>query len=95
MGDALGGLQGGEGRRGKVPHLVAGEESAKVEWCGGEAVGDEPLAHLADHVHIVVDGGDNEVGDLYPDACIAHGEDGVEDNRKMASADALVDVIAE
>ena len=95
MGDALGGLQGGEGRRGKVPHLVAGEESAKVEWCGGEAIGDEPLAHLANHVHIIVDGGNDEICQFNPHTCIPHGEYGVEDGGEMATTDPSVDVVAE
>jgi hypothetical protein len=65
-----------------------------VEWSVGKTMGNEPLAHLADHVHVVVDGGDDEVGDLYPYTCLLHGEDGVEDGLQMATTDALVDVVA-
>jgi hypothetical protein len=43
-----------------------------------KAVTDEPLAHLADYGHIVVDARDDEVGEFNPDTRLFHGEDGVE-----------------
>lgn len=78
-GDLLGRLEGLNGGGEDVLHLIAGEKTAEVEWGIGEVVGDEPLTHLADHGHIVVDARDDEVGDFHPDASLLHGEDGVED----------------
>ena len=77
-GGLLGGLEGLDGRGRDILHLVAGEETAEVERRFGEAVGDEPLAHLTDHAHIVVDARDDEVGEFEPHARLFHGEDGVE-----------------
>ena len=94
-GDALGGAEGGERRRRGVGETVAGEETGEVEWGVGQVVVDEPTAHLADHIEIVGELGDDEIGELDPDAGIAHGEDGVEDGLQVAPANALVDIIAE
>ena len=53
-----------------------------------------PTAHLANHAHIIVDAGDDKVGELYPYAGITHGEDGVEHGLEVSAADTLVDIIA-
>ena len=79
----------------KVVHLIAREESRKMEWGVSKTMGNEPLAHLADHIHIVVDARDHEVGDFYPHTCLLRGEDSVEHRLQMATTDALVDIVAE
>ena len=79
----------------KVVHLITGEETREVEWGLGKTMGDEPLAHLADHGQIVVDARDDEVGEFYPYACLFHGEDGIEHRLQMTTTDALVDIVAE
>ena len=84
-----------EGCRRDVLHLVAGKEAAEVEWGFGEVVVSEPTAHLADHLQLVVDARNQEVGEFYPHAGIAHGEDGVEDGLEVAAADFPVDVVVE
>ena len=94
-GDALGGAEGGERCWRSVGETVAGEETGEVEWGVGQVVVDEPTAHLADHVEIVGELGNDEVGELDPDAGIAHGEDGVEDGLQTAAADTTVEVVAE
>ena len=94
-GDALGGAEGGERRWWGVGKTVAGEETGEVEWGVGQVVVDEPTAHLADHIEIVGELGDDEVGELDPDAGVAHGEDGVEDGLQTATADTTVEVVAE
>ena len=66
-----------------------------MEWGVGKVVVDEPTTHLADHVHVVIDTRNDEVGDLDPHTGIAHGEDGVENGLQMSAADTLVDGIAE
>ena len=76
-------------------HLVAREEPAEMERVSCEAVVLQPAAHAPDHVHVVVDAGDDEVGDLYPDTRLVHGQDGVEHRLQVAAADALVDIVAE
>ena len=95
QGDTLGGAERGEGRWRRVEEAVAGEEAGEVEWGVGQLVVDEPSAHFADHIGVVVDIGDDEVGELDPHTGIAHGEDGVEHGLQMAAADALVDGVAE
>ena len=79
----------------KVLHLIAGEKTREMERGVGKVIGNEPLAHLTDHVHIVVDSRDNKVGELYPHASPLHGEDGVEDGLQMTTTDPLVDIVAE
>lgn len=76
-------------------HLIARKETAEMERGGSEAIVDEPTAHLANHVHIVVDGGDDEVREFYPDAGIPHGKDGVEDWLQMATTEMLINRVAE
>ena len=95
LSDVLSRLECLEGRGWNVLHFVAREEAAEMEWGGGEVVVGKPTAHLANHVHIVVDGWNDEVGDFYPYTCIAHGEDGVEDRLEMPATDALIDGVAE
>ena len=95
LGDALGGAKGLERCRRDILEFVAGKETTKVEWGVGEMIVDEPATHLTDHGEVVVNSRDDEVGDLDPDACIAHGEDGVEDGLQMAATDTMVDVVAE
>ena len=94
-GDLLGGLEGMAGGGRDVLHLEAGEETAEMEGRFCEAVVNEPLAHPTDHVHIVVDGRNDEVRQFDPHARIAHGEDGVEHGGEVAATDLLVDVVAE
>ena len=77
-GDLLGCLEGMDGGGRNILHLLAGKETAEVEGRLCEAVADEPLAHLADHGHIIVDARDDEVGEFDPYARLFHGEDGVE-----------------
>ena len=89
-----GSAEGMDGCGLKVLHLIAGEETREVEWGVGKAVLLEPAAHLTDHVHIVVDGGNDEVGELYPHASPFHGKDSVEDRLQMATTDPMVDVVA-
>ena len=95
LGDALGGAERGERCGLGVEKTVAGEEAGEVEWGVGELVVDEPTAHLADHLEIVGELGDDEVGNLDPHACLLHGEDGVEDRLQMAATDTMVEVVAE
>ena len=95
LGDALGGAEGGERRGRRVEETVAGEETGEVEWGVGQLVVDKPTAHRTDHAEIVVDVGDDEVGELDPDTGVAHGEDGVEDGLQTAAADTTVEVVAE
>ena len=94
-GDALGGAEGGERRGRRVEKTVAGEETGEVEWGVGQLVVDKPTAHRTDHAEIVVDVGDDEVGELDPDTGLLHGEDGVEHGLQTAAADTTVDVVAE
>ena len=69
-------------RRGRqILHLIAREEPTEMEGSVGKSVFDEPATHATYHVHIVVDAGDDEVGQLYPHTGITHGQDGVEDSR--------------
>ena len=95
LSDALGGAERGGRRLWCVEKTVAGEETREVKWGIGQLVVDEPTAHLADHVHIIVDIRDDKVGDLDPHASLLHGEDGVEDGLQMAAADTMVDIVAE
>ena len=95
LGDALGGAERGERCGLGVGKTIAGEEAGEVEWGIGQLVVDEPTAHLADHIEIVGELGDDEVGELDPDAGVAHGEDGVEDGLQTAAADTTVEVVAE
>ena len=66
-----------------------------MEWYFSEVILPEPTAHPTDHLHVVVDTWDDEVGEFYPDAGLLHGKDSVEYGLKMASADAAIDVVAE
>ena len=95
LGDALSGAEGGERGWWRVGEFVAGEEATEMKGSVGKVVVGEPTAHLADHVHIVIDAGNDEVGELDPDAGLLHGEDGVEDGLQMAAADTMVDIVAE
>ena len=95
LSNLLGSTEGMDGCGLKVVHLIAREESRKMEWGVRKTMGNEPLAHLTDHVHIVVDSWDNEVGEFYPHASLLHGEDGVEDGLQMTTTDPLVDIVAE
>ena len=88
-------LQGMKGCGWQMLHLVAGEETAEVQGLVGKVVVDYPTAHAANHLHVVVDGGNEEVGEFYPYACIAHRKNGVEYGLQMAAADALIDVVTE
>jgi len=94
-GGLLGGFEGLDGRGRDILHLVAGEETAEMERSICEAVADEPLTHLTDHAHIVVDARDDEVGEFDPHARLFHGEDGVEHWLQVPPADMLVDRVAE
>ena len=93
--DLSGGTECMDGRWGNVLHLKAGEEAAEVERGIGKTVIDEPAAHLTNHIHIIIDTRDDEVGEFYPDSGIAHGKDGVEHGLQVSAADAPVDVVAE
>ena len=95
LSNLLGSTEGMDGCGLKVVHLIAREESRKMEWGVSKTMGNEPLAHLANHIHIVVDARNHEVGDFYPHTCLFHGEDGVEHRLQMATTDALVDIVAE
>jgi hypothetical protein len=66
-----------------------------VEWYLSEVVLSEPTAHPMNHLHVVVDAWDDEVGEFYPDVGLLHGKDSVENGLQMASADAAIDVVAE
>lgn len=94
-GDALSCFQGGKGCRRQVLHPVAWEEPAEMERCVGQTMSHQPLTHLPDHIHIVVNGRNEEVGQFYPHPCLLHGKDGVEHWGEMTSTDSLVDLIAE
>ena len=76
-------------------HLITWKETAEVQGMVGKAVVSYPTAHFANHLHVVVDVGDDKVGEFYPYTSITHGEDGVEHGLQVAPADALVDVVAE
>ena len=88
-------LKGMDGSRRNVLHSIAWEEAAEVQGMVGKAVVSYPTAHFANHLHVVVDVGDDKVGEFYPHPGITHGEDGVEDGLQMTAADALIDVVAE
>jgi hypothetical protein len=94
-GDTLGCFQGGKGCGRQVLHLIAWEEPAEMERCMAQTMSHQPLTHLPNHIHIVVNGGNEEVGQFYPHASLLHGEDGVEHWGEMPSTDSLVDLIAE
>lgn len=94
-GDALGCFQGGKGCRRQILHPIAWEESAEMEGCVGQTMSHQPLTHLPDHLPVVVNGGNEEVGQFYPHPILLHGEDGVEHRGEMTSTDSLVDLIAE
>ena len=76
-------------------HAVSGEETVEVEGHVGKAIVHEPAAHAAYHVHVIVDSGDDEIGEFYPHACVVHSKDGVEHDGEVTATDALVDVVAE
>ena len=95
LSDALGGAERGGRRLWCVEKTVAGEETGEVEWGIGQLVVNEPTAYLADHVHVVVDIRDDEVGNFDPHASLLHGEDGVEDGLQTSAADTMVDIVAE
>ena len=79
----------------QVVHLIAGKETAEVQGLVGKVVVDYPTAHATNHLHVVVDGRDEEVGEFYPYTGVMHRKNGVEHGLQMAAADALVDVVAE
>jgi len=81
LSNLTGRAQGGERRRRDVLHLEAGKKPAEVKRGIGEAICDEPSAHTAYHLEVVVDLRYDQIGDLNPHACITHGQDGVEDSR--------------
>lgn len=95
LSNLTGRAQRGERRRRDVLHLEAGKEPAEVKRGIGEAICDEPSAHTAYHLEVVVDLGYDQIGDLNPHTCITHGQDGVEHSREMAAADPLVYLVAE
>ncbi len=95
LSNLTGRAQGGERRRRDVLHLEAGKEPAEVKRGIGEAICDEPSAHTAYHLEVVVDLGYDQIGDLNPHTCITHSQDGVEHSREMAAADTLVYLVAE
>ena len=95
LGDTLGLLEGGDRGRLQIAHLVTGEETAEVQRGFAEAVVLQPLAHPADHLHIIVHPRNDEVRQFDPHACIAHGEDGLKHGLEMAATYLLVDVVAE
>lgn len=95
LSNLTGRAQRGERRRRDVLHLEAGKEPAEVERGIGEAICDEPSAHSAYHLEVIVDLGYDQIGDLDPHACITHSQDSVEHSREMATADPLVYLVAE
>ena len=64
--------------RGDVLKFVAGEKAAEVEWGVGEVIIGEPTAHLSDHLEVIVDTRNDEIGEFDPYAGLFYGEDGVE-----------------
>ena len=78
-----------------VPHLVSREEAAEMQGVLGKAVADNPLAHLANHLHVIIHTRDDEVRQFYPHPCIMHGENSVKDRLKMTTANLLIDIVAE
>ena len=54
LGDTLGLSQGLDGCRLQVAHLVTGEETAEMQGRLFETVVLQPLAHSANHLHIIV-----------------------------------------
>ena len=77
-----------------LEHLVPGEEAAEMEWYGFHPVVHHPPTHLLDHPHVVVDTGNQEVGQLEPYPGAVEREYGVEYGLKASSAHALVKKIA-
>ena len=75
--------------------MVAWKETAEMEWGIGKTVGYEPVAHQTNHIHIIVDARDDQVGELYPNAGLLHGEDSVENGLEMTATDTTVDIVAE
>lgn len=52
--------------RGEIRQFVMGEEPGEMERHIGAEVFDDPLAHFPDIFHVVIQGGDDEVGYLKP-----------------------------
>ena len=66
-----------------------------MEWGIGKTVLDEPTTHLANHVHIIVDTRNDEVGEFYPHPGFVHREDSVKYGLEMTTAYLIVYVVAE
>ena len=95
LGDTLGLSQGLDGCRLQIAHLVTGEESAEMQGRFFETVVVQPLAHPADHLHIIIHPRDHEVRQFDPHASITHGEDSLQHRFEMPATHPLVDVVAE
>ena len=66
-----------------------------MEWGVGKTVRDKPTAHLTDHIHIIVDTRNDEVGEFYPHPGFVHRKDGVEYGLEMSTAYLIIYVVAE
>ena len=94
QGDALCQPKGGKWRRGNVGHLVAWEKTTEMEGRLSKVVVGHPSAHLANLLHVVVDAGDDQMGQLYPHAGIPHGKYGLEHVLKVTATDFPIGVVA-
>ena len=82
---SLGLSQGLDGCWLQIAHFITGEETAEMQGRFFETVVLQPLAHPADHRHIIVHPRDHEVCQFDPHARIAHGEDGLQHGFKMSA----------
>lgn len=87
--------QCGERRRRQLVHLVHREETAEMQRSILEIVREEPMAHPMQHGGIVVQGGDEQVGNLEPYSFVLEYLQGAKDGRQRAVAHLLVYVVAE
>ena len=88
-------FEGGDRCGLQIAQLVAWEETAEMQWRFFETVVLQPLAHPADHLHIIVHPRNHEVCQFYPHPRITHGEDGLKHGLEMSATHTLVDVVAE
>ena len=88
-------LQSVERRRWDVLQLVAWKEPAEVQGIVGKTIVRYPSAHLANHRHVVINGGDDEVGQLDPHTGFLHGKYGVEHGLQVTAIDATIALFGE
>ena len=88
-------LQSMNGRWRNVLHLEAWEETAEVQGIVCKTIVGYPAAHLANHRHVIVEARDDEIRQFNPYTGVLHGQNSVEDWLQVATADFLIDIVAE